>query len=79
MCVLLSNAYKQNKGAARDMLKIIMRYLAVQGLAMRRKDPDESNIIRLLQLRSEDNPALAKWLLRSSNTLLKRFLVHLNK
>ena len=61
------------------MLKIIMRYLAVQGLAMRRKDPDESNIIRLLQLRSEDNPALAKWLLRSSNTLLKRFLVHLNK
>ncbi len=45
-----------------------MRYLARQGLAMRRNDPGESNIIQLLKMRSEDNPTLANWLKKNSNT-----------
>ncbi len=71
MGAFLSKTHKLNKEIARDMLKIIlssMRYLARQGLAMRRKDPGESNIIQLLKMRSEDNPTLANWLKKNSNT-----------
>ena len=56
---LLSNAHKREKELARDMLRIILssiKYLARQGLALRGCDDAESNLIQLLQLRTEDNP-----------------------
>ncbi len=55
---LLSSAHKEGKLQARDMLRIIlssMRYLARQGLAFRKDDFSDSNLIQLLEFKvSED-------------------------
>lgn len=50
------------------MLRIIIssiKYLARQGLALRRVDDSESNLIQLLQLRAEDDPRILQWLRKS--------------
>ena len=47
------------------MLAIIlssMRYLARQGLALSKADDSESNLIKLLELRAEDNAQITNWL-----------------
>ena len=42
-------------------------YLACQGLALRGDTSDESNLVQLLCLRSEDNPMLLNWLQKAAN------------
>ena len=39
--------------------------MARQGLALRRVDDSESNLIQLLQLRAEDDPRILQWLRKS--------------
>ena len=39
-----------------------LQFLAKQGLAIRRNDEMEGNLLQLLELRSEDCPELKKWL-----------------
>ena len=67
---LLSAAHKAEKELARDMLLVILssvRFLARQGLALRGDGSDASaNLIQLLRLRAEDNPAVLKWLDKSA-------------
>ena len=65
---LLSNTHKEEKLHARDMLRIILssiRYLARQGLAFRKVDSSDSNLIQLLELRAEDVPKINNWLAKS--------------
>ena len=75
---LLSNAHKREKELARDSLRIIIssiRYLARQEVALRGDDA-ESNLIQLLQLRTEDNPKLGEWLqgnVHSMKTKIRSF------
>ena len=62
---LLSKAHMEEKLRARNMLRIILssiRYLARQGLAFRKVDISESNLIQLLELRAEDVPQITDWL-----------------
>lgn len=65
---MISAKFVQEKKDARVcLLKIIesIRFLAVQGLALRGHTEDNSNFIQLLQLRSLDNPLLKSWMERS--------------
>ena len=65
---MLSQAHKRDKEIARDILKTILsslRYLARQGIAFRKANEVESNLIQLLKLRAEDNPAIDIWLKKS--------------
>ena len=58
-------AHREEMVKARDMLAIILssvRYLARQGLALRKADDLESNLIKLLELRAEDNAQITNWL-----------------
>ena len=63
---LLSREHAAQKVQARDMLRLILssiRFLARQGLALRGANSDASaNLIQLLHLRAEDNPAVLQWL-----------------
>ena len=62
---LLSKACRDEMVHSRNMLTIILssvRYLARQGLALRKSDDSESNLIQLLQLRAEDNSQITNWL-----------------
>lgn len=65
---LLSKAHKEEKIRARDMLRIILssvRFLARQGLAFRKVNYSDSNLIRLLELRAEDVFQITDWLAKS--------------
>ena len=68
---LLSSAHTKQKLLARDMLLKLLssvRYLARQGLALRKVDDTESNLIQLLQLRAdhEDNARIHNWLAKAT-------------
>ena len=63
----LSNVQRQNR---ESLLKVIssVRYLARQGLLLRRKKDDkESNFQQLLKLRAENDPVFTEWLKRKNN------------
>ena len=67
---LLSNAHKAEKENARKMLHILLtsiKFLARQGLALRGDAMDDSNLIQLLRLRSEDIPELENWFKKPTN------------
>ena len=54
-------------GDARHSFSMIfstLRFLAVQGLAIRGKEEESANFHQLLELRAVDSPILQKWLLR---------------
>ena len=67
----LSRAHQEEKRNAREMLRVILssvRFLARQGIAFRGSgDDSDSNLVQLLRLRAEDNPALLKWLEKKGN------------
>lgn len=66
---LLSSTHRKEKLLARDMLLKILssvRYLARQGLALRKADDSESNLIQLLQLRAEDDTRILNWLAKTT-------------
>lgn len=61
----LDHAHKMEQKARREsLLKQLssLRYLLRQGMAIRGHEASESNIIQLLQLCSDDDPQLKKWL-----------------
>lgn len=65
---MISSKYVQDKSDARVcLIKIIesIRFLAVQGLALRGHSEEKSNFTVLLRLRSQDIPLLKSWLERS--------------
>lgn len=65
---MISAQYAQDKKDARFcLIKIIesIRFLAVQGLALRGHSEEKSNFTALLHLRSKDIPQLKSWLERS--------------
>ena len=60
----LSNQVKADQKHCREMLLkqlTSLKYLAKQGLAIRRQNDIEGNLLQLLQLRSEDCPGLSRW------------------
>ena len=64
----ISSQLKGDQIEARKMLlKIVtsLRFIAERGLAARGHNADDGNLISLLNLRSEDDPALESWLKRS--------------
>ncbi len=62
---LLSKAHKEEKVRARDMLRILLSSVARQGLAFRKVNYSDSNLIRLLELRAEDVFQITDWLAKS--------------
>lgn len=76
---MISAKHAQEKTDARIcLIKIIesVRYLAVQGLALRGHLEEKSNFSELLRLRSQDIPQLKSWLERSGHKWIGHEIVN---
>ena len=60
---------EEQRQARQSLLKIItsMQFIAQQGLAVRGKEATDGNFVKLLELRSDDDDVLKRWLTRTTS------------
>jgi hypothetical protein len=46
-----------------------IRYLAQQGLSLRGKEADDGNLVKLMELRAEDNTIIQQWMKKTKTFL----------
>ncbi|CAL9706391.1 unnamed protein product [Knipowitschia caucasica] len=69
---------KQMVDARKALIAVLssIQYLLCQGLAIRGKTDDDSNIMQLLNLRAQDNPELRSWLAQKESKWLSHEILN---